>query len=75
MKKVIKLVDKKMTYAIKLPDGKKIIIGPGISNLPTSSESVKETNIKKMIEAAKAASKAGIFDKKTNEYESSFSST
>ncbi|MEK7571999.1 MAG: hypothetical protein AAB553_07035 [Patescibacteria group bacterium] len=63
-----KTVEKKTTYVIKLPDGEKITIGPGISNVPTSPDSVKETNIGEMIKAARAASRAGTFTSEDSDY-------
>ncbi len=63
-----KAIKKDLTYVIILPGGEKITIGSGISNVPTSSDSVKTTDIKKIIKAAKEASKAGIFDTESDDY-------
>lgn len=45
---------------ITLPNGEVVIPRPG--TVPTSLASVQETDVKKMIQAARAVSKAGIFD-------------
>jgi hypothetical protein len=68
MKKDSRPIQKSLRYTIKLPDGEKITIGSGISNVRTSSTSVSETDIPEMIKAARVASKAGVFDEEKNEY-------
>lgn len=52
---------KTQTLHITLPGGE--IITPSPGTVPTSEGSIKETDIKKMIKAAREASKAGVFDK------------
>jgi hypothetical protein len=67
-----KKIEKKLTYSIKLPNGEEITPGPG--TVPTSHAAPKDS-LKKMIEAAREVSKAGIFDTENKEYGTNLGST
>lgn len=68
MKKALKRREEKEFYEIQFPWGEKFTIGPGISNVPTSPDSLAETDMKRMIKTARAASKAGVYDTENDAY-------